>query len=286
MAYTDEIEDAPPYDYQPAPPELSPYYGQTGGTFIAPFVDEFGTTHSTARDSSVMDQRQMEAETAARRFKGAQLYSSLREGGATDAEAFRLAAPDLLFNDTRGLLRTIPKTTAPFMPEMTDVEGGRLLRRGPNSVQFIPARNPVVPPEVKAGQLTINEEIKAITADLQRAKKEVEAAEGDPTLQGAAARRARTYQEQLAAAQARRAALMAGENPSSNVTAPSPASETVTRISPQGIEMFRQPITAPESISAPKSSEAISPFKEGSTVRNKKNGKLYKIVNGQPVLAE
>lgn len=35
--------------------------------------------------------------------------------------------------------------------------------------------------------------------------------------------------------------------------------------------------------SAPKSAEAASPFKEGQTVRNRKDGKLYKIVNGQPV---
>ncbi len=46
----------------------------------------------------------------------------------------------------------------------------------------------------------------------------------------------------------------------------------------------RHPIkTATAEPANPAQTQAASPFKEGQTIRNKKDGKLYKIVNGQPV---
>lgn len=154
------IQDAPPFEMIEPPSELSPFYGQAdGSSYIAPFVDEFGTVHSTAYDSREADAI---AETMARRFKGQQLYNSLLQGGATQAEAFRMAAPDLLFNDTRSLLKTLPKITEPFTPSFRDVEGGRIFQRGPNSAQFLPKKNPVLPPEVAARRQIVRDELSAL----------------------------------------------------------------------------------------------------------------------------
>jgi hypothetical protein len=175
IVYPEEIQDAPAIPLRD--PELQPYYGPQPGEleasgYIAPFVDEFGQAQSTAYDSRQAD---IEAQTMARRFKGAQLYQSLVSGGATPPEAFRLAAPDLLFNDVSAQIKAIPKMgSQPFNPTFTDVEGGRLLRRGPNSVQFI--RNPTPPADQAEKELSrrrtrLDEGQLAIARqDLQRAK--------------------------------------------------------------------------------------------------------------------
>jgi len=184
MPYPDEIQDAPPYPMidpiQDAPaiplrdPALNPYYGAQPGELeargsIAPFVDEFGTVHSTGYDSQRAD---MEAQTMARRFKGAQLYQSLVSGGATPQEAFRLAAPDLLFNDVKAQIKAIsglPKQ--PFVPRMIDVGGVKMIQRSPNESIVAPRS---IPPEAVASKKAteVNKaNLAAAQRDVDRAKR-------------------------------------------------------------------------------------------------------------------
>lgn len=100
--------------------------------------------------------QKQQAETMARRYKGQRTYQSLIEGGATAAEAFRLAGADL-------------NATSP-VGEFRDVPGGRLLQQGPQSVRFVPnvvpkettPRNPIIPPEVKAKQDILLKQIAAL----------------------------------------------------------------------------------------------------------------------------
>lgn len=266
--YTDEIQDAPAYGAIAPPEELTPYYGRTSplereaSGYIAPHVDEFGQVQSTAYDSRAAD---MEAETLARRFKGQQLYQSLVDGGASPSEAFRLAAPDLLYNDIKGQLKAAPRMNQqPFTPSLEEAEGGRIFRRGPQSAQFIPTRNPVVPPEVKAKQDLLRTEISALR---RPSATEMLMEEGDSTRANRIAELERQY--------------VGNVSPQAAVEAapPPPVLETVTRTGPGGIEMFRQP-------KASKEAESASPFKEGEIVRNKKTGKRYRVEKGQPVLIE
>lgn len=62
--------------------------------------------------------------------------------------------------------------------------------------------------------------------------------------------------------------------PPAGVTAPPPAAA-----------IARPPVAATPTPAAPPQPRR-SPFREGQTVRNKKTGKLYRIVNGEPVLIE
>lgn len=145
-------------------PELIPYYGPRAGeqearSFIAPFVDEFGVTHSPAVDSQQAD---FEAMVQARRLKGLMDFQRLVDGGATEQEALRLTGRDLFAFEPSKMVKAAGKTQQTFDPYFTDVEGGRLLRRGPNSAQFIPDRQPVMPPDVRARQELLRSEIGAL----------------------------------------------------------------------------------------------------------------------------
>lgn len=255
------IQDAPAFEMIEPPDELRPFYGQAdGSSYIAPFVDEFGVAHSTAYDSQIAD---LAAETAARRFKGQQLFSSLMEGGATREEAFRLAAPDLLFGDTRSLLKTLPKITEPFTPSFRDVEGGRIFQRGPNSAQFLPKKNPALPPEVVARRQIVRDELQA----LRRAA-------ADP-ITGKMVDKKRISELE------KEFVDLAGGQPEVITGAGfQPPPVTVMREGPEGISIRRE---VPMSPAAQRGQPNTSPFKEGEIVRNKKDGKRYRIVNGEPI---
>lgn len=228
------IEDAPAYEAI-APPELTPYYGRTSplereaSGYIAPHVDEFGQVQSTAYDSRAAD---IEAETLARRFKGQQLYQSLVDGGASPSEAFRLAAPDLLYNDIKGQMKAAPRMSQePFTPSLTEADGGRIFRRGPQSAQFIPTRSPVVPPEVKAKQDLLRTQISALRRQ-----------QADPIskVMGGA-----EMDKQIAELERQYVANVSPQTAES--LPPPPVLETVTKAGPEankgkgGIEITRQP---------------------------------------------
>lgn len=214
------IEDAPPFGMIEPPSELRAFYGEAdGSSYIAPFVDEFGVAHSTAYDSRAQD---MLAETMARRFKGQQLFNSLVDGGASREEAFRLAAPDLLFNDTKSLMKSLPKITEPFTPSFRDVEGGRIFQRGPNSAQFLPKKNPLLPPEIAAQRQMVRDELNS----LRRAA-------SDP-ITGRMVDKSR-----IAALEKQYIDLSRGGDEAAAAPVET-ARHTVVRSGPRGIEMFRE----------------------------------------------
>lgn len=170
------IEDEPAFPMMEPPQDLMPYYGPVGTEreargFIAPFVDEFGTTQSTAYDSLESD---IAAEVQARRLKGQMDFDKLVQGGATPSEALRLTAPDLFAGDPAKMARAIPKTPASFDPSFTNVEGGRIFRRGPSSAQFIPTPPQRLSLETLARQKLIEQELSGLkrTTSLDRLMEE------------------------------------------------------------------------------------------------------------------
>lgn len=242
------IEDEPAYPMMEAPSELMPYYGRTSpleleaAGYIAPFVDEFGDVHSTAYDSRRTDE---EAQILAHRFKGQMDYNKLIEGGATPAEALRLTAKDLYFNDIKGQLKTAPRMNQqPFTPSFEDAEGGRIFRRGPQSAQFIPTPRPTIPPEVKAKQDLIKAELFA----LKRAAAEPGVGK-------------MVDQNRIAELERQFLASAASITPSSAVTGtatPAPMQTIVTE-GPEGISMKRGTPGLPQQ----KASEVVRVTKDG-----------------------
>lgn len=216
--------------------EILPYYGPMAGeqearSFIAPFVDEFGVTHSPAVDSQQAD---FEAMVQARRLKGMMDFQRLVDGGATEQEALRLTGRDLFAFEPSKMVKAAGKTQEPFTPYFTDVEGGRLLRRGPNSVQYIPDRQPPLPPEVRARQELLRSEIGALRRE-----------QANPLTQmmgGADTNRLAELEKQYIA-------NVAATTPPE--PAVPPVMQTVVTEGPEGITMRRapqQPVTSSEKV--------------------------------------
>lgn len=223
-----------------------------GSGYVAADVGPMGNVITGAYDPSI-DPLRIAAEKEATNFQRQQLYGQLLRGGATAAEAFRFANsrhPDI--KAAPGMIRAeaLASRRQPIQPEIQTIDGVRVMRTGPNSFARIPetrsatAKPPVVPLDVTASQKILSGQITQTRNDLERAKKAAETDPGDVD----AARRARIYQEQL-----------------------------------RGLEgQFQQGSTNWMGSTAPPASSS-APFKEGAIVRNKQNGKRYKIVNGEPV---
>lgn len=235
---------------------------QRGSGFVNANVSPTGEVITGAYDPAT-DPRAIAAEQAATSYKRQQLYGSLLRDGSTAAEAFRFANsryPDI--KSAPGLMRaeTALARRAPMQPEIQTVDGVRIMRTGPASFARIPearplnTKPPVVPLDTAASQKILTGRITDTRADLARAKKEIETNPDNVD----AARRANIYQNQL---------------------------RELEQQFQTGSTNFMGAAQAPVRTSGANAnaSAAAAPFKEGATVRNKTNGKLYRVVNGVPV---
>lgn len=152
---------------------------QRNNGFINAEVTAEGRVLSPMISPELSPQAAAMAEMRARQFSGQQKYRKLLEGGATPEEAMRLAGPDLFYNDSKGLLASIKGSTprplrSSLNPEVTNVDGVKMYRTGPNS--FAQARPEIPakpPPETVAGQKILTGQITDARNVLERAEKAV-----------------------------------------------------------------------------------------------------------------
>lgn len=213
--------------------ELLPYYGPMAGepearSYIAPFVDEFGRTHSAAVD---FEQADFETLVQARRMKGLMDFQRLVDGGATEQEALRLTGRDLFAFEPSKMVKAAGKAQQNFEPYFTDVEGGRLLRRGPNSAQYIPTPRSRLTPETEAKQRLLLQQISEMRGG-SAIDKLME--QNDPQLAaGRAGKLAELERQYLANAAA------TGDTQAATPAAPAFVPETLVSRTPMGLEMTR-----------------------------------------------
>lgn len=230
------------------------------------------------RGQSMLDPRyaiaqaklRVQAEEEAVRFAGQKEFEQLVSGGATPEEALRRTASKLFWNHPDKMAMALSRTPAPgAVPHELNAipitSGGEQIGNavyGPggklHSTQF---SNPHrTPPDVVASQKVLSGEIDGLERDLNRQRK---AMEDDPN-NSELARAALNTQQRLTDL---RQQYVAG---STNwMGRPS---------TPPRVDL---PTAAPATSTA--TAEAKSPFKEGEIVRNKKDGKRYRIVKGEPV---
>jgi hypothetical protein len=297
------IQDAPPYDYiesgnpsipqdafelsllqnadQPGTrtiayggvPDATQYRqelqrAQAGNGFINADVGPGGEVITPGRDPVLDDLRQGKAQELAMRYKGQQLYKSLVDGGATPAEAYRASGHLLNYSNPikQVQLDAMLARQQPLQPEVRTVDGVKLIRSGPHSWSRVPEARPAatarvqLPLDVAAQQKIAAAKITDTRQDLERAKKELELDPGNAD----AARRARIYQESLGALE--QDLVKGSTNWMGQASGPvNPIQATATTT---------------------KQAEAVTPFKEGAIIKNRKDGKLYKVVNGVPVAVD
>jgi hypothetical protein len=145
---------------------LGQVYGTSTSNAFTAEQDRARLQSMAPKDLMAIQKAQAEAEQAAIRFAGQQKYRKLIADGAKPEEALRLAAPDLFWNNPAGLASAIRSTRpeTPFNPTVTDIEGGRLIQTGPNRVQFDRTRPPAMPPDVKAKQDILKNQLRSMTS--------------------------------------------------------------------------------------------------------------------------
>lgn len=200
------------------------------------------------------------AEQDAVRFQGVQEYGELVKGGATPQEALRRTAGKINYQNPAAIFQTTRMlTTTPELPTPTveEIGGVKVINFG-NRRQIIPGqsiapKSPPRPPPLTQSQkdenFTARAEYKAALSEYNKVK------QGEKDSKGKL-----VVDPDLLTKAARR--LRIAEN-------------------------FLNPKTEPSKTTPTTSVEPSAPsFKEGSLIRSKKNGKLYKVVNGQPELVE
>lgn len=206
-------------------------------------------------------QQQAKAQEQAMRFAGQREYEQLISGGATPQEALRRTAHKLYFNSP-GHLTSALRYTQPVPPPPTQIQAVPIM--GPEGKQVgmgIP--NPrggvhlVTQPRTTAPKMS-----EADRRELILAKKEMDGAQTklDAVSKAISLQRAARIvdKKKVAALEIEAAALQPKLK----------AAQDRYRSTPS---------------SAPAGEQGNSPFKEGQTIRNKQNGKLYKVINGEPV---
>lgn len=183
---------------------------QRGNGFIAAEVSNNGELLQPGVDPNYRSPEQLiiqdKLATAAKRFKGQQMYASLIKGGASPAEAIRLAGADMFAANPAGnvsaVLHSQPKPALPttITPQALRDEKGNIIAHGvigpSGGVQIIRPRAEVkekMPADVVESQKKLDGEIVDVRRDLERAKRELEKDPGNND----AARRALNYQNQL-----------------------------------------------------------------------------------------
>lgn len=281
------------YDWtQPYPETESPppevWSGSPAGDIdaanrSAPYSRVYATPEDNAyiaeqRGQAMLDPRylvasnrvRVQAEEDAMRFAGQREFAQLVAGGATPEEAMRRTAGKLFWNHPDKMAAALAKTpgqgvvptqlnAVPMMAGNQQIGNavydphGRL-----HSTQFTGPMHQ--PPDVVAGQKMLAGEIDELERDLNRQRK---ALEGDRNNQELA-RTALATQQRLE--QMRQQYVTGSTNWMGKASQP-------PRVD---VPAFGDPAPRSAAVDA-------SPFKEGEIVRNKKDGKRYRIVNGQPV---
>lgn len=239
---------------------------QAGSGFIAPEVALTGEVITPGYDPST-DLRRIRSEELATRYKGQQLYQSLVQGGATPAEAYRAAGHLLNFSNPLAQVKTEEfLARRAFQPTSTSVGGvtfdqlspGRFSRRPPVVMpKMVPGR---VAPDVSAQARSLTEDATLLKRALAKGTKE------DTGMPKPFTDEEKTeMRENIKRIEAQRNQLLS--QPESN-----------PNVDQAGWSAMRERFNA-----AGSQPEQSAPFKEGTTVRNKQNGKLYRVVNGVPV---
>lgn len=153
--------------------------GQEARGFIAADVSPTGEVISGSYDSTQDDLRNVKAQEMAMRYKGQRLYSSLIEGGATPAEAYRASAHLINFSDPAAAVKmeALMQKNKPTPLETITRDGRTFFRTGPHSFQEVrekkaekppPMVKGTIPPDVKVADSMLAEEIKTKRGELAK----------------------------------------------------------------------------------------------------------------------
>lgn len=273
--------------------------GQEARGFIAADVGPTGNVISGSYDSAPDDLRALQAHEAAIRYKGMQTYRSLLQGGATPAEAYRLAGADLNFSNPLQAMKlqmqmqkNQPKQPKPL--ETITKDGHTFYRTPTGGLAPLSGGDEYVKSSQRMLDKQIDDSRKQIAKDYTIATR----ADVDEDEKAAATRRVVAERGRLAKLEAdyktgstnwTHGATSPAPGPN-GITSPAP-SPTFTQKSKEGFVMIGDP-DRPSNAVTTKNPEggftiakpgAASPFTEGATIRNKRDGKLYRVVNGVPV---
>jgi hypothetical protein len=208
------------------------------------------------------------------RRRGQEKFRRLVADGARPEEALLLAAPDLFAGDSRAMSRVVgaPGRAAMngYQPSFEETPYGTVFRTGQGSARLLEQKES---PEVLARRDLLSNEIKA----LQRAS-------ADPLAKLAqtpeSKQRLADLETQYWATFKKSTAPQMPEMPASALP------KSTGRVyfgSKEGGPT--EPVRATAAPAAPPAAPAV-PFKEGAYIRSKRDGKLYRVVNGVPKLVE
>jgi hypothetical protein len=209
------------------------------------------------------------AEIDAVRRRGEEKYRRLIADGARPEEALLLAAPDLYAGNSRAVssaLRNVGKPSArpSYEPSFQETPYGTVFRTGAGSARLLEQKES---PEVMARRDMLGNQIKAL-----------QKAQADPVMGRMV--------------DAKKLAELESQywGTFQKSSTPQPPPDTAA---PRGQVYFGskegEPLPSEQSrvYMGPKQGEPQSPqipFEEGQIIRNKRDGKRYRVVNGKPVL--
>lgn len=195
-------------------------------------------------------QRAEVARTKATQLEGQREYDRLVASGATPEQALRRTAGKLYYNNPEALARVLKGAGAPQeqmrMPIPTNYHGKPYLLT-PSRYGYSPTAVPPAPANSPRNKM-LQDEMQSVRRDIETREK---------------------------------AAMGIGPG----LFGPNPAATNNVPQLRQRLDQLRQQIGGEEA-PAPRSEAPATPFKEGQLIRNRRDGKLYRVQNGTPVLVE
>lgn len=202
---------------------------------------------------------QLKASAAARQFAARQKFQSLVDAGEDPAKAMLSLGVEM--GAPSGAFTASQRNNQAFIPNEIDVGGNKLTQMSPNRYAFSPKLN--------------NADMTAVP---------VPGAEGQYQKIGNRVYPVRENPDAVSAKRDLKAFVT--EHPADM---PYLTGERVpaTDLSKKRVQLLKPEYESLKQATLPKGLTAgtgTTPYKEGATIRNKKNGKLYRVVNGEPVL--
>lgn len=227
--------------------------GQEARGFIAADVGPTGDVISGSYDSAPDDFRALQAQEAAIRYKGMQTYRSLVQGGATPAEAYRLAGADLNFSNPDRALKaeSLMQKNKPKQPQPLEIitkDGHSYYRTPTGGLTLIPGGDDYQ----KAGQRMLDKQIDDSRRKIAADDKIIANANTDEEDKTAAMRRVRLEQGELnKLMDSYKAGSTNYTHASSAPMPPNASSPTFIQKSPEGFAMIGNPGRPAAAVTAP-----------------------------------
>jgi hypothetical protein len=259
--------------------------------FSGPRNEIFATPESNAFTAEQM-LAGGDAATELLRRRGTAKYQQLVKDGAKPEEALLLVAPDLFAGNPTALSRAInvatkkPTANSEYEPSFTQTPFGTVFRAGPGSARLLENKES---PELLARRRLLESEIKglqnprdmlaAVEAKSPEAKARLEALKQE--YWGTFPRQSTPMAPASIASEPDAGTFYAGA--AEGEPTPSRSRGRMFMGSPEDEPALP---AAPELSARPPQQVAQSPgapYKDGQYLRSKRDGKLYQVVNGQPV---